>query len=420
MPRCCGCRRGQIQTIATDGDVRLGGLRLGPAAGRTPWPTRFQASAKDRSPRRSGGHEPARLGRGRSRPKHALECPDARRPLRLGISSGKWLEDPGHAGAIRGPFRRLARKDGLDQPAVAGLAKWQWSSVTRLLLVGGSTRMPMVGEMLRRNDRVWSPTTPYTPDEAVARGAVPYAGVPAGPPEAGSPRRRRSLRYQAMSIPTAWASKHRPGIRSGKRNVAADSRNTPLPAKVRDRFATKAENQTLHRALQALEGQSPSPGGMHGHWADGDPATCRGAPAELARRGHLRVRLERAVSRPRSGARHTPKRDASALDAPPAAPPEESIVRWKQPIIHASAGFDRFEAVLREVLQVSVPQPLDWPRHDTPPADADFGVGGGSAPNPTARRAGRRRFTGRARRGGGCRGGRRRQPGKGAWRFSSF
>ena len=55
-------------------------------------------------------------------------------------------------------------------------AKLKWSDITRLLLVGGSTRMPMVQRMLeevsgKKCDRSLSA------DEAVAHGAAVYAGL---------------------------------------------------------------------------------------------------------------------------------------------------------------------------------------------------------------------------------------------------
>ena len=56
--------------------------------------------------------------------------------------------------------------------------------MTRLLLVGGSTRMPMVVEMLRRLTGL-EPDHTVHPDEAVARGAALYAAYLLGQ-EAGS------------------------------------------------------------------------------------------------------------------------------------------------------------------------------------------------------------------------------------------
>src|SRR5262249_42199865 len=53
---------------------------------------------------------------------------------------------------------------------------WKWEDLTRVLVVGGSTRMPMIVEMLEREsgrklDRSVSA------DEAVAHGAALYAGL---------------------------------------------------------------------------------------------------------------------------------------------------------------------------------------------------------------------------------------------------
>ncbi len=55
-------------------------------------------------------------------------------------------------------------------------AKLTWQDVTRLLLVGGSTRMPMVQRMLEKESGLKVDRT-LSPDEAVAHGAAIYAGI---------------------------------------------------------------------------------------------------------------------------------------------------------------------------------------------------------------------------------------------------
>lgn len=55
-------------------------------------------------------------------------------------------------------------------------AKRSWKEITRLLLVGGSTRMPMVQEMLERESGLKVDRS-LSPDEAVAHGAAIYAGL---------------------------------------------------------------------------------------------------------------------------------------------------------------------------------------------------------------------------------------------------
>ncbi len=54
-------------------------------------------------------------------------------------------------------------------------AGYAWKDVTRLLLVGGSTRMPMVQEMLQQESGLTVDRS-LSPDEAVAHGAALYAG----------------------------------------------------------------------------------------------------------------------------------------------------------------------------------------------------------------------------------------------------
>lgn len=55
-------------------------------------------------------------------------------------------------------------------------AKKEWAGITRLLLVGGSTRMPMVQDMLERESGLKVDRS-LSPDEAVAHGAAIYASL---------------------------------------------------------------------------------------------------------------------------------------------------------------------------------------------------------------------------------------------------
>ena len=51
-----------------------------------------------------------------------------------------------------------------------------WPQIDRILLVGGSSRMPMIGQMLR-DVTGKEPDCSQSPDEAVAHGAALYAGM---------------------------------------------------------------------------------------------------------------------------------------------------------------------------------------------------------------------------------------------------
>ncbi len=126
---------------------------------------------------------------------------------------------------------RLTCRDLLNEAGIA------WRDVTRLLLVGGATRMPMIQQMLA-DESGRQPDRSLSPDEAVAHGAAVYAG---------------------------WVLQHdRPGLRGlSVRNVNSHAlgvlgvdletllrrrkvmiaRHTPLPAAVIRRFQTSKQGQ---------------------------------------------------------------------------------------------------------------------------------------------------------------------------------
>ena len=243
-------------------------------------------------------------------------------------------------------------------------AQIEWSGVTRLLLVGGSTRMPMVVEMLRRLTGL-EPDHTVHPDEAVARGAALYAAYLLGQ-EAGSHAQAQFSISNVNSHSLGVEGIDRDTLR--KRNIVLIPRNTPLPAKVRDRFATKTENQTSI-VLQVLEGESTVPEECT---AIGR-TVIRDLPAGLPKNWPVEVTFEYASNgrlRVHGLVPGTHQSVVLCLERT-AGLSDESIVRWKQPI-DAAAGFDRFEAILREVLHLG-PSEADLPLHDTPPADAhDF------------------------------------------------
>lgn len=70
----------------------------------------------------------------------------------------------------------LAQTQIVTDLVVKQQAKLSWSQVNRVLLVGGSTRMPMVKEMLRRSTGR-EPDDSLDADQVVARGAAIYAGI---------------------------------------------------------------------------------------------------------------------------------------------------------------------------------------------------------------------------------------------------
>ena len=116
-------------------------------------------------------------------------------------------------------------------------AKRQWSDLTRILLVGGSTRMPMIAKTLEEASGM-KPDRTLSPDEAVAHGAALYAGfLQSG----GSPMQKNMAVKNVNSHDLGVLAIEKATGMNRRRMMIP--RNTLLPARGRSRF-------TIHRAGQ--------------------------------------------------------------------------------------------------------------------------------------------------------------------------
>jgi molecular chaperone DnaK len=238
-----------IETIATDGDVQLGGHD---------WDLRMAEYVADQF-QKAHGHDPrqslADLNRvlaAAIEAKHTLSS-RSRAIVRIELDDFT-LETP----IARTQFEEMTA-DLLERTAYTSrqllvAANMEWKDVTRLLLVGGSTRMPMVVDMLRQMSGM-EPDHTVNPDEAVARGAALYAAYLLA-------KESRSGGEGGLTITNV--NSHSLGVEGiapetlRKTNVVLIPRNSPLPAKVSERFATQSENQRSI-AIQVLEGESSLP-----------------------------------------------------------------------------------------------------------------------------------------------------------------
>ena len=112
-----------------------------------------------------------------------------------------------------------------------------WSELTRLLLVGGSTRMPMIGQILQSESGLAADRS-LSADEAVAHGAAIYAGLLMG---------NENLPRKGMSVTNV--NSHdlgvlgvEPGTGMRRRKVLIP-RNTPLPTVGAGTFVTQKVGQ---------------------------------------------------------------------------------------------------------------------------------------------------------------------------------
>ncbi|TVS10185.1 MAG: Hsp70 family protein [Planctomycetaceae bacterium] len=116
-------------------------------------------------------------------------------------------------------------------------ARSSWAEITRILLVGGSTRMPMIAAELEQQSGM-SVDRSISPDEAVAHGAALYAGF-----------LQRGGRAADRNLAVKNVNSHDLGVlglekETGmKRRRTMIPRNTTLPARSRSRFVTHRVNQ---------------------------------------------------------------------------------------------------------------------------------------------------------------------------------
>ena len=173
----------EFNALATDGDVRLGGydwdMRLIEPRGRT---LRRRAVASTRATIR---WRPAEL---------RLACEDAKRTLSARQKAAVTCDCRGTTARIeiaRQQFEQ-ATADLLDRTRFTTVqalraAGLDWTELDRVLLVGGSTRMPMVREMLRQLAGK-EPDDSVAADEAVAHGAALHASLILGRQQGQPPR----------------------------------------------------------------------------------------------------------------------------------------------------------------------------------------------------------------------------------------
>ena len=141
-------------------------------------------------------------------------------------------------------------------------AGWSWNTLDELILVGGSTRMPMIPEMLMRV----SGKQPrlYEPDLCIAMGAAIYA-------------QKLALKEQTTPVDQALAAlsavritnvnSHSLGVvalnREGRQtNHVLIRRNTHLPCQQDREFYVPYENQTGAQ-IRIVEGDDENPANCH-------------------------------------------------------------------------------------------------------------------------------------------------------------
>jgi molecular chaperone DnaK len=239
-------RGNEFNALATDGDVRLGGYD---------WDQRLVdlvAEGFIQQHHADPREDPTAAG------KLWRECEDAKRTLSARQKVAVTCDYRGMVERIevsRGQFEE-GTQDLLDRTRFTTVqavqaAGLEWKDIHRVLLVGGSTRMPMVHEMLRQLSGK-EPDDSVAADEAVAHGASLHASLLLAR-EAGLPAAFKIKNVNSHSLGVV-------GIDSQtkrRRNGILIPRNTQLPVTAKRLFKTTKANQQSIRA-DIVEGENPS------------------------------------------------------------------------------------------------------------------------------------------------------------------
>lgn len=239
-----------FRTIATDGDVQLGGrdwdMRLVDLVSQD-FVKKFREDPRE---------NPVSLQRLLTEVEHAKHTLSGRQRATVQVDhAGNSHEVKVSRQEFEEVTADLLERTRLTTQQLLAAGKLEWKDVSRLLLVGGSTRMPMVSKMLQDLSGI-TPDYTVNPDEAVARGAAlsakylldSAAGGPLQPKYRVTNVNAHSLGIEGIEQDTL-----------DKVNTVLIPRNTPLPAKATETFVTKVYNQRSI-AIRVLEGESAIPG----------------------------------------------------------------------------------------------------------------------------------------------------------------
>jgi molecular chaperone DnaK len=245
----------RFETLAIEGDVRLGGKD---------WDDRIVEHVaklfqdKHHEDPRGDPITLAGLDAGAERAKRTLS--KLQQATITCSHAGKVLSVPLTRADFENLTRDLLMRTRLTAQQVLRQAKLPWSQVDRILLVGGSTHMPMTGRMMAELSGK-APDSSVAVSEVVARGAAIHAGIVA------ARKRAQAGEVLAAGMPDSLGAiveinvnSHSFGIEIRKDkdrlNDILIPKNTQLPTEATRIYRTLVENQSRVR-VKVLQGDAP-------------------------------------------------------------------------------------------------------------------------------------------------------------------
>lgn len=238
--------KSKIEVVATDGNAMLGGMDWDKCLSR--WlDAQFALQHSVRPSEHSEGE--AFLWRESEEIKHSLT---SRRRVDIRLSyQGHLLKTELTRDQFEEITAHLLDRTRFTIRKMVADAKLTWIEIDRIILVGGSTRMPQVSAMLLRESGI-EPDASVSADEAVAHGAAIYAATL-------DDEEYVDLVELFGDLEITDVNAHNLGVlgvdkKTGSRcNHVMIARNTPLPASKATRFETIRDNQPSV-AVEVIEG----------------------------------------------------------------------------------------------------------------------------------------------------------------------
>jgi molecular chaperone DnaK len=245
----------RFQTLAIEGDVRLGGKD---------WDDRIIDHVATQFLRQTGRdprgdvQSAANLRAAAERAKRTLsKLPSTTITC---THAGQVLTVPLSRAEFEGLTRPLLVRTQLTTQQVLRQAGLSWEQVDRVLLVGGSTHMPMTGQMLQELTGK-GPDNSLAVSEVVARGAALHAGIVTAQGSEQPASLEAEARELLGKVVEVNVNAHSLGIEvknaSDERvNDILIPKNTQLPTAASRVYYTKSENQQKVR-VKVLQGDAP-------------------------------------------------------------------------------------------------------------------------------------------------------------------
>jgi molecular chaperone DnaK len=242
-----------FQTRAIEGDVRLGGKD---------WDDRIVDFVAERFLRQFAADP-------RDNPQSLVLLQTAAERAKRTLSKLKETAlTCSHAGQVsavalsRAAFEDLTRdlltRTRLTVQQLLSQAKYSWDQVDRILLVGGSTHMPMTGRMLRELSGK-EPDHSLAVSEVVARGAALHAGIAVARAGALDHMLSGAARDELGQVVEVNVIGHSLGVEVKHRGERVSdvviAKNTQLPASATRTYHTVADSQRRVR-VNVLQGEA--------------------------------------------------------------------------------------------------------------------------------------------------------------------